>query len=62
MRAWDGVSTPDEYDPALKRWSLERLPFVPEKFELTFDVQVVDSAIAFRDTGVTAGLRLTKTF
>ncbi|WP_234026927.1 carbohydrate porin [Erythrobacter sp. HKB08] len=35
---------------------------LPEKFELTFDVQVVDSAIAFRDTGVTAGLRLTKTF
>lgn len=25
---------PDEYDPALKRWSLERLPFVPERFEL----------------------------
>lgn len=28
------LKTPDEYDPALKRWSLERLPFVPEHFEL----------------------------
>ena len=28
------LKTPDEYDPALKRWSLERLPFVPEQFEL----------------------------
>lgn len=28
------LKTPDEYDPALKRWSLERLPFVPERFEL----------------------------
>ncbi|ABC64519.1 carbohydrate porin [Erythrobacter litoralis] len=35
---------------------------LPEAFELTLDVQVVDGAIVFRDTGVTAGLRLTKTF
>jgi DNA topoisomerase-3 len=28
------LKTPDEYDAALKRWSLERLPFVPERFEL----------------------------
>jgi len=28
------LKTPDEYDPALKRWSMERLPFVPKRFEL----------------------------
>lgn len=28
------LKAPDEYDPALKRWSLARLPFVPERFEL----------------------------
>lgn len=28
------LKPPDAYDPALKRWSLERLPFVPERFEL----------------------------
>lgn len=28
------LKPPDEYDPTLKRWSLESLPFVPERFEL----------------------------
>lgn len=28
------LKTPDEYDPALKRWSMDRLPFVPKHFEL----------------------------
>ena len=28
------LKTPDEYDPELKRWRLETLPFVPERFEL----------------------------
>jgi DNA topoisomerase-3 len=28
------LKEPQDYDPALKRWSLDRLPFVPERFEL----------------------------
>ena len=28
------LKEPDEYDPALKKWSLERLPFIPQPFEL----------------------------
>src|SRR3954462_5513513 len=28
------LKEPEDYDPALKRWSLETLPFVPERFEL----------------------------
>ncbi|MCU6747645.1 DNA topoisomerase III [Faecalicatena acetigenes] len=27
------MSYPEEYDPALKRWSLHTLPFIPEKFK-----------------------------
>ncbi|HIJ78258.1 MAG: DNA topoisomerase 3 [Desulfobulbaceae bacterium] len=29
------LQEPGEYDPALKRWSLDTLPFVPEQFKLT---------------------------
>ncbi len=29
------LQEPGEYDPALKHWSLETLPFVPDKFKLT---------------------------
>src|ERR1043166_7311673 len=28
------LKEPQDYDPALKRWSLETLPFVPERFGL----------------------------
>jgi DNA topoisomerase-3 len=28
------LKEPDDYDPALKHWSLEGLPFIPEQFEL----------------------------
>jgi DNA topoisomerase-3 len=28
------LKEPDEYDPALKKWSLEPLPFIPQPFEL----------------------------
>ena len=27
------MSYPEEYDPALKRWSLDTLPFIPEEFK-----------------------------
>lgn len=27
------MSYPEEYDPALKRWSLETLPFIPQEFK-----------------------------
>lgn len=27
------MSYPEEYDPSLKRWSLETLPFIPERFK-----------------------------
>ena len=46
------LKTPDEYDPALKRWSMERLPFVPERFEL----RPTDSASARQQLEVVAGL------
>ncbi|MBT6928668.1 MAG: DNA topoisomerase 3 [Waddliaceae bacterium] len=29
------LKKPDEYDPKLKRWSLDTLPFIPETFKLT---------------------------
>ncbi len=29
-----GLKEPEDYDPALKTWSLHTLPFVPEKFGL----------------------------
>jgi DNA topoisomerase-3 len=28
------LKEPDEYDPALKKWSLQTLPFIPENFQL----------------------------
>ena len=28
------LKEPDEYDPALKKWSLQTLPFIPERFQL----------------------------
>ncbi|QDV33775.1 type IA DNA topoisomerase [Tautonia plasticadhaerens] len=28
------LKEPEDYDPALKKWSLERLPIVPDRFEL----------------------------
>ena len=27
------MSYPEEYDPALKRWSMDTLPFIPEEFK-----------------------------
>ena len=27
------MSYPEEYDPALKKWSLQTLPFIPEEFK-----------------------------
>lgn len=29
-----GLAMPEDYDPLLKRWRLENLPFIPEKFQL----------------------------
>jgi DNA topoisomerase-3 len=46
------LKTPDEYDPALKRWSLDRLPFVPERFEL----RPTDNQGAHHQLDVVAGL------
>ena len=28
------LKEPEDYDPVLKKWSLDRLPFVPDQFEL----------------------------
>ena len=30
-----GLALPEEYDPAMKSWRLDKLPFIPEKFKLT---------------------------
>jgi hypothetical protein len=46
------LKTPDEYDPALKRWSMDRLPFVPERFEL----RPTDNQGAHHQLEVVAGL------
>ena len=27
------MSYPEEYDPALKKWTLQTLPFIPEEFK-----------------------------
>ena len=29
------MSYPEAYDPALKRWSLQTLPFLPKKFKVS---------------------------
>lgn len=29
-----GLAMPEDYDPLLKKWRLENLPFIPEKFQL----------------------------
>ena len=34
------MSYPDKYDPALKRWTLETLPFIPE----TYKYEIIPSA------------------
>ena len=36
------LKEPQDYDPSLRRWSLEPLPFVPDRFEL----KVIDSKLA----------------
>ncbi|HEX5050222.1 MAG TPA: DNA topoisomerase [Planctomycetota bacterium] len=46
------LKAPDEYDPALKRWSLERLPFVPARFEL----KPTDNRGARQQLDIVAGL------
>ena len=28
------LKEPDEYDPSMKRWTLETLPFIPDEFQL----------------------------
>jgi DNA topoisomerase-3 len=42
------LKEPDEYDPALKRWSLEPLPFIPAQFEL----KLVDDKLSRQQFGV----------
>ena len=34
------MSYPEEYDPALKKWSLQTLPFIPEEFKYEVIPQV----------------------
>jgi DNA topoisomerase-3 len=42
------LQEPQDYDPALKRWSLASLPFVPERFQL----KVIDDAGARKQFGI----------
>lgn len=42
------LKEPDEYDPALKKWSLETLPFIPNQFEL----KVVEDAGVKKQYGI----------
>ncbi len=46
------LKMPDEYDPVHKRWSMDRLPFIPERFEL----RPTDNKSAHQQLDVVAGL------
>ena len=40
------MSYPEEYDPALKKWSLQTLPFIPSEFK--YEVHPVSGEVSFR--------------
>src|SRR3954453_8438401 len=42
------LKEPDEYDPALKKWSLDTLPFIPDSFEL----KLIDDKGARKQFGI----------